>query len=110
MSNPETILLQEIRLALAEIPGTVLWRNPIGFDARAHVNYGVGHVGGSDLLGFSVRNGMAIFTAIEIKTKTGIVSDEQKRFIALVRRHGGLAGIARSAADAKDITDGLIRD
>ena len=108
MSNPETCLLQEIRLALAQIPGVIIWRNSIGHDSRAHVDYGIQNPGGADLIGFSGR--CATFTAIEVKTSTGRVSPDQRNFIALVRSHGGLAGIARSVSDAKDIINGIIRD
>ena len=106
MSNPETILLVQIRLALAEIPGVILYRNAIGHDGRAHVDYGIQNPGGSDLIGWVDGR----FLAIEVKTATGVVSHEQKDFIDLVRRHGGLAGVARSIQDAKDIINGIIRD
>jgi hypothetical protein len=119
--NPETHLLQLIRLALAEIPGVILWRNSIGYDTRAHCDYGIQNPGGSDLIGFVTERAVLIefndipsdaarFLAIEVKTDTGVVSPEQRDFIALVRRHGGIAGVARSVADAKDIVNGYIRD
>lgn len=118
MSSPETVLLQQIRLALAEIPGVIMWRNSIGHDGRAHVDYGIQNPGGSDLIGWVVTfidagiqgGDIARFLAIEVKTNTGVVSNEQKRFIAIVRQNGGYAGIARSIQDAKDITNGIIRD
>lgn len=110
MSNPETVLLQQIRLALGQIDGVVLFRNSIGHDGRAHVDYGIQNPGGSDLIGWVTRGGVAIFLAIEVKTATGIVSQEQKDFIALVRKNQGLAGVARSVADAEDIARGFIRD
>ena len=108
--NPETYLLQTVRLELAKMPGVILWRNAIGHDGRAHVDYGIQNPGGADLIGFVVRDGAAIFIAIEIKTVTGVVSQEQKNFIALVRRHGGIAGVARSVSDAKDIINGINHD
>lgn len=106
MSNPETVLLVLIRLALAEIPGVILYRNSIGHDGRAHIDYGIQNPGGSDLIGWAGGR----FLAIEVKTSTGVVSPEQKDFIALVRKHGGLAGVARSVEDAKGIVNGIIHD
>lgn len=90
--------------------GVILYRNAIGHDGRAHVDYGIQNPGGSDLIGWSMCEGKAIFTAIEIKTKTGIVSPEQRQFISIVRKHGGLAGVARNLSDCKDILNGIIRD
>lgn len=115
MSNPETILLQQIRLALGEIPGVIMYRNPIGHDSRAHVDYGIQNPGGSDLLGWiseihydhdGDEYEVARVLAIEVKTATGIVSDAQKRFLHIVRSNGGFAGIARSVEDAIAITRG----
>ena len=110
MSNPETVLLQEIRLALAQIPGVIVWRNAVGHDGRAHVDYGIQNPGGSDLIGFTAGPDGAIFTAIEVKTATGRPSPHQKNFISIVRLHGGYAGIARSVEDAISITQGNIHD
>lgn len=56
------------------------------------------HVRGvSDILG--LLRGRAI--AIEVKSKVGIVSDYQKRFIERFNEAGGLAFVARSIADVK---------
>ncbi len=107
MSNPETVLLQNLRLELAKIPGVILYRNPIGHDGRAHVDYGIQNPGGSDLIGLC-HGGR--FVAIEVKTASGAVSPEQRNFIAVIRRNGGLAGVARTLADCKDILNGIIRD
>ena len=59
--------------------------------------------GVSDLLGWT-EGGR--FVAIEVKASRGRVTDEQKAFIDLVRRSGGLAGVARSIADARAIIEG----
>lgn len=40
------------------------------------------------------------FLALEVKTPTGKVSEEQEKFIAAIKRSGGRAGIVRSVADA----------
>ena len=106
--NPETPILQEIRLALAQIPGVLVWRNAIGHDLRAHVDYGIMNPGGPDLLGWVAPH--ARFLGIEVKTATGTVSNDQRDRIALIRKHGGLAGVARNVADAIKITEGAILD
>jgi hypothetical protein len=117
VSNPETVLLQEIRLALAQIPGVILFRNAIGHDSRAHVDYGIMNPGGPDTIGWVTQKvgeradvDMAQFLGIEVKTATGVVSDEQRQRIHTIRAAGGLAGIARSVEDAKRIIKGEILD
>jgi hypothetical protein len=44
-----------------------------------------------------------VFTAIEVKTPTGRVSEQQQRFISMVNGLGGIAGVARSVQDAADL-------
>lgn len=56
-------------------------------------------VGTSDLL--FIGRGYIAF--IEVKTPTGRVREEQKRFIARMRSLGHRAGIARSVEDALNI-------
>ena len=58
--------------------------------------------GVSDLIGWTQGR----FVAIEVKGPRGRVTDEQAAFIDLVRRSGGLAGVARSVADARGILEG----
>lgn len=57
--------------------------------------------GFSDLFGFRLSDGRAVF--IEIKTAAGRVRPEQERFIGRMREYGALAGIARSVEDARRI-------
>ena len=59
--------------------------------------------GVSDLIGWT-EGGR--FVAVEVKGPRGRVTDEQAAFIELVRRSGGLAGVARSVADARGILEG----
>ena len=44
-----------------------------------------------------------IFTAIEVKTKKGVVADHQKSFIENLNYVGAIAGVARSCQDAYDL-------
>lgn len=47
---------------------------------------------------------------VEVKTEKGRVSDEQRAFIDMVRRMGGLAGVARSDEDVARIVRGEVLD
>lgn len=47
---------------------------------------------------------------IEVKTEKGRVSDGQRTFIDMVRRMGGLAGVARSPSDVGLIAQGRVLD
>lgn len=105
--NLESSIQNSIRLAASP---AILWRNNCGayMDKNGiFVRYGIASPGGSDLIGFTPVGGKAIFTAIEVKTKTGHITPSQQNFIDVVRAAGGLAGIARSAADAQKIIRGL---
>lgn len=54
-------------------------------------------VGSSDIIGIT-QDGR--FLAVEVKTPTGRVTEDQIRFIDAIRRKGGVAGVARSVEDA----------
>ena len=65
-------------------------------------------VGSSDLIGFKavtitpemVGRKIAVFTAIEVKSKTGRLTEEQKTFLAAVNNAGGIGIVARSDESA----------
>lgn len=59
--------------------------------------------GGSDTIGWTQRDGFAVFTAIEVKSPTGRVRPEQQVFIDQVNAAGGIAGVARSEQEAIDL-------
>lgn len=87
-----------IMLALSEA-GCLIFRNNCGIlpsPSGAPVKFGVGNPGGSDLIG--IYKGR--FCAFEIKTAKGKATPAQLNFIAAVIRHGGIAGVVRSPADA----------
>lgn len=109
----ESAIQQHIRLALSRA-GSVMHRNNVGAyrdETGRVIRYGVGHPGGSDLIGWTpvlitpdmVGSTLAVFTAIEVKTPTGRPTQHQLNFITQVLRGGGLAGIARSPNDAVQI-------
>lgn len=66
-----------------------------------------GFAGLSDILG-QLRDGRVL--AIECKARRGRAEEEQKAFLLLVQRHGGVAGIARTIEDAQAILAGRIYD
>lgn len=118
----ETTIQKKIMLALSRI-GTTIFRNNVGTawvgeSKRALDGSGVFlknprplHAGlckgSSDLIGWTTieidGKKVAVFTAIENKTKSGRVSPEQANFIENVKRSGGIAGVARTDNEAVDI-------
>ena len=60
--------------------------------------------GVSDLIGWASGGR---FAAVEVKTSRGRATQEQLAFLELVQRSGGVAGIARSVADADRILSGV---
>jgi hypothetical protein len=100
----EAQLQDEIRLALGQLEGVVVWRNNVGVGrVGVHgtpVRYGLA-VGSADLVGLvRMPDGTGRFLAIEVKTARGVVSDEQARWLRLVRGLGGYAVVVRSVEDA----------
>jgi hypothetical protein len=93
MSEQE--LQQRIRLELGRGP-VRLWRNNVGAlrDERGRLV-----VIGSEHLGQT----LALFTALEVKTVRGRLSDEQEKFLRLVQQLGGRAGVVRCLDDAQQI-------
>lgn len=100
--NPETILLESIREALAYEPGLMLMRNSVG-TGRGHVHHGLG-TGSADLVGVlhgRVPQLLGRFVALEVKTESGTVEPEQSVWLERVRQHGGFACIVRSVGEAR---------
>lgn len=112
--NQETKIQRAIMLALSEM-GCLVFRNETSgawvgkkihqsgqqvtlSDARM-IRFGLA-VGSSDLIGLT-SSGQ--FFAIEVKTKTGRATKEQLNFIEQIKKHGGLAGIARTVDEARGI-------
>jgi hypothetical protein len=106
MKVKETDILREI-LELSRGP-VRLFRNNVGFDAGNKVRYGL-KPGSSDLIGWRtieitehhIGRKVAVFAAIEVKTPTGTVKEEQQRFVDYVDECGGISGICRSVEEAK---------
>ena len=116
MSNKETTLQQEIRLALGQLPDLRMFRNQVGQlpDLRTGrpVQFGLAK-GSSDLIGFKtieitqdmVGSSVAQFVSIEVKTPKGRPTEIQKNWLQCIKSAGGISGIARSIEDAKKILD-----
>ena len=114
MANAETELQQRIRLALGTRSDLRLFRNQVGQlpDPRTGrpVQFGLAR-GSADLIGWRiititpsmVGSQVAVFTSIEVKTPTGRIRSEQQAWLACVQQCGGIAGVARSIADATQI-------
>ncbi len=108
----ESTIQNEIRAAL-NTGDTRAWRNNIAkVNVRGRwIDFGIPGKGGSDLIGFHslritpdmVGRKVAVFTAIECKSPNGKIKPEQQRFIDFVTASGGIAGVARSAEEARQI-------
>jgi len=109
----ESDLLKQVRRL--SVGAVRLFRNQVGAlkDGDRWVQFGLCK-GSSDLIGFKshtitqedVGRTVAIFVAIETKTERGRMREGQQEFIDAVRKHGGLAGVARSVEQAQAILEG----
>lgn len=101
--QPEKLIENAILERLSYVKDGFFWKsNTIGvYDPvkkvfrKSRSKYLINGV--SDILG--VYQGR--FVAIEVKTAKGRVSENQKRFIDNINKHGGLAFVARSVADVE---------
>jgi hypothetical protein len=108
--SSEQHIQQHIRLACSTGP-VRLFRNNTGVlrDANGRpVQFGLCK-GSADLIGWTTRTitpdmvgqQVAVFTSIEVKTATGRLRPEQRQWLEVVETAGGIAGVARSVADAE---------
>ncbi len=109
----ESIILAEIRLALSRGDVRLLRNNCGKFQdiAGRWISFGVGSPGGADLLGWKtvtitpdlVGTKVAIFTAMEVKSERGRLSEDQRRFLDAVRGAGGIAGGVKCLTEAYEL-------
>lgn len=115
MSSEQTTQ-QQIRLACSS-GSTRLFRNNTGTlrDANGRpVQFGLAK-GSADLIGWTTRTitpdmvgqRLAVFTSIEVKSATGRLRPEQRQWLDAVSAAGGIAGVARSAEDARALLGGV---
>ena len=106
----EQTIQQHIRIACSK-GDTRLFRNNTGTLRDQHgrpVQFGLCK-GSADLIGWRtvtitpdmVGQQVAVFTSIEVKTLTGRLRPEQQQWLEAVQAAGGIAGVARSVADAE---------
>jgi hypothetical protein len=109
MASEQTIQ-QHIRLACST-GDCRLFRNNTGTLRDQHgrpVSFGLCK-GSADLIGWTTRTvtqdmvgtQVAVFTSIEVKSATGRLRPEQQQWLEAVQAAGGIAGVARSVADAE---------
>lgn len=102
--RPETLVEHDIRLALGMEPDFTLWRNATGVATHVEsgrmsgVRYGLVR-GGADLIGILAPAGRLV--ALEVKNARGVLKEDQRRFLELVRRRGGFGCVVRSVEQAK---------
>ncbi|GEM_PF-253835 len=122
----ESAILKAVHLAVGSLPGVRLFRNQVGQGAAGQIvgRPGDGLLlvkgnpvtmglckGSSDLIGWRVLTitpdmvgqTVAQFVALEVKTITGRASPDQRNFLDVVERAGGLAALVRSADEAKNV-------
>lgn len=101
----ESEILKHCLLAAAE-SGAYAWRNNRGMfmsiDGKRRYRAGLECKGASDIIGLYKGR----FLAIECKTEKGRLSQDQKKFLDLVRSIGGIAFTAKCADDVKKGLDG----
>lgn len=101
MPTPHAQLIHDVRLALGREIDVLLWPNVnavLESDGRK-MRTGM-TPGASDLVGVGPGG---CFLAIEVKAGHDNVKPHQQRFIDLVEKRGGTAGVARSVEDAWSI-------
>jgi hypothetical protein len=100
----EKTFQERIKYELSQ-DGYTLFRNNVGLAKLAdgrRIRYGL-CPGSSDLIGWKtitvtpemIGQKIAVFTAIEVKSRWGKTSAKQQNFIDVVRRAGGIAEIRR---------------
>lgn len=101
--TPEADATREIILGTRS---KVLWfRNPVGRAVPLHsksgkpIMYGVGGEGGADWLGVVLSTGQFIAAEFKRADGKGRTTAEQATFLAAIRAAGGIAVVARCAAD-----------
>jgi len=126
----EAILMRQIQVAVSKVGARIFRNNSalawagavVKINTIRNITVGPGDVvirnarpihaglceGSSDLIGWQTKKitpdmvglSVAIFTAVEVKTKKGKSSQQQVQFLEAVKSAGGIAVIARSVEEA----------
>lgn len=116
MKNKETVIQQEIRLAIADKFHNVrLFRNECGVakNGDRYVTYGLSK-GSPDLIGWKIvtidetmiGKKLAQFVGLEVKTPVGKLSPLQISWLNMIEKSGGVSIVARSTEEAIDGLNG----
>ena len=101
--NPETILQNQIIVALCK-NGCVARNHTVG---QFFTKYGgivnIGHHGESDIMGHRISDGRAIY--IEVKLPGEKPRQDQQKFLNAMAASGAIAGCAHSVEEALEIVD-----
>jgi hypothetical protein len=103
LDEKEASVLDRIRKVLEKC-GVLVWRNHVGLSRQGSGRFARSGLakGASDLVGLVSPSGR--FIAIEVKRpRGGRVSEDQERWLALVRACGGVAGVVRSVEEALEL-------
>jgi len=102
-------LMSAIRLKLGQMPDVVIWRLSQGIAAytdaqgvERKVRHGMIN-GAADLIGIVAPHGRLI--ALEVKEGSGRLSKEQRMFLELVNRMGGIGAEIRSVEEAVEVVE-----
>lgn len=99
--NPETILQNQIIVALCQ-NGCVARNHTVG---QFYTKYGtlinVGHHGEADIWGHRISDGRAIY--IEVKLPGEKPREDQRKFLDAMNKTGAIAGVAHSIEEALEI-------
>ena len=108
--HPHTALVAAIRLALGREPDLVLWplKQGVASAREGHMRWYGLVKGASDILGVLGPRGR--FVALEAKTGNAVPTPEQRRFLAAITRHGGIAAVVRSVDEARSVLDAARRE
>ena len=99
--NKETILQNEIIVALCQ-NGCVARNHTVGtFYAKDGSVVNIGHHGESDIFGHRISDGRAIY--IEVKMPGKKPRDDQQKFLDAMRRTGAITGCAHSIKEALEL-------
>jgi len=103
--EPEASVLKRVLSALAAAPGVIAWRNNTGAVKKGprFIRFGLA-VGSADVVPIVAPHGR--WLAIETKRpKNGETTEKQDEWLGLVRRMGGVAGVARSPEEALELLE-----